>query len=147
MKRIMFVGPVGVGKTSLICALKGQGQIARKTQAIGFEGEMIDTPGEYTQIPRFYSALQVTATEAAVVVLVQAAVTGLPMIPPGFVNIFHRPVIGVINKIDLPQADPEWAMAQMRNAGVTQQVFLVSAATGQGLAELYQHIREYGKQQ
>ena len=73
MQKVMLVGPVGVGKTSLIHALQKDSQKAQKTQSICFYDGAIDTPGEYAQIPRFYSALMVTAMQASVVVIVQDA--------------------------------------------------------------------------
>ncbi|MGL5514876.1 MAG: EutP/PduV family microcompartment system protein, partial [Sporomusa sp.] len=52
----MLVGPVGAGKTSLINALNQNCNKAEKTSSISFSDGAIDTPGEYAQMPRFYSA-------------------------------------------------------------------------------------------
>ena len=43
MKKIMFVGPVGVGKTTLTQRLKGLELSYFKTQAIEFYDAIIDT--------------------------------------------------------------------------------------------------------
>ena len=64
MKKIMFVGPVGVGKTTLTQRLKGLELSYFKTQAIEFYDAIIDTPGEFLQHRKYYNALNVTATEA-----------------------------------------------------------------------------------
>lgn len=141
MARIMLIGPVGAGKTSLIHFLQGNAAGAAKTQAISFSDAAIDTPGEYSQIPRFYPALLVTAMEASLVVIVQDAAGRTSAVPPGFANMFSRPVIGVITKIDLPDADREKAAAFLSQAGVTT-VFLVSVKTGAGMKDFCHYLGE-----
>jgi len=141
---IMLVGPVGAGKTSLLHALQHSVSKAEKTQTILFCDGGIDTPGEYAQIPRFYSALMVTAAEAKLILLVQAANDCRVLLPPGFVSMFSRPVVGVITKDDLPEGNREKAKLRLKEAGVREQIFAVSAFTGAGLAELVTHISERG---
>ncbi len=52
MKRIVFVGDVGAGKTTLFNALQGDFDLARKTQAIEFNDEgSVDTPVNISAIP------------------------------------------------------------------------------------------------
>ncbi|MDT8899675.1 EutP/PduV family microcompartment system protein [Anaeroselena agilis] len=140
--KIMVAGPVGVGKTSLIYALKKINSAARKTQAIAFIGDAIDTPGEYAQIPRFYSALMVTSLEAEVVLLLSDAADPAVTLPPNFAGMFARPIVGVVTKIDLPCADPAKAESRLRQAGVTAEVFPVSTLSGEGIDALYQFLKE-----
>ena len=47
MKRIILMGAIGCGKTTLCQALQGKELIYDKTQAVEFHTEMIDTPGVY----------------------------------------------------------------------------------------------------
>jgi ethanolamine utilization protein EutP len=141
---IMLIGPVGAGKTSLLNALQHNAGKAEKTQSIRFCAGGIDTPGEYAQIPRFYSALMVTAAQAELILLVQAANDYRVLLPPGFVSMFSRPVIGVITKVDLPETNQDKARLRLQEAGVREKVFPVSAFTGAGLAELMGHISERG---
>jgi ethanolamine utilization protein EutP len=138
----MVVGPAGVGKTSLIYALKKITAAVKKTQAITFIGGAIDTPGEYAQIPRFYSALMVTSLAADVVLLLSDAANPAVAFPPKFAGIFAKPVVGVVTKIDLPAADPAKAGSRLRQAGVLLPVFPVSVVTGEGIGELYQFLEE-----
>jgi len=49
MRKIMFVGSVGVGKTTLTQRLKGLDIQYYKTQAVQFHDSIIDTPGEFLQ--------------------------------------------------------------------------------------------------
>ena len=44
MKKVMFVGPVGVGKTTLTQRLHGLSLDYQKTQTIQFHDSIIDTP-------------------------------------------------------------------------------------------------------
>lgn len=141
---IMLTGPVGAGKTSLMNALQRNCQKAGKTQSICFSGGMIDTPGEYAQIPRFYSALMVTATQAKLVIMVQDSTDFSSPLPPGFASLFPRPVLGVVTKCDLPGADPAKAQTCLKQAGVKEPYFCVSAQTGAGIGELADYLLERG---
>jgi len=138
----MLVGPVGAGKTSLIHALHKDPKQAQKTQSIIFSDGAIDTPGEYAQIPRFYSALMVTAMEASVVVIVQDATDLKVNLPPGFAMMFSRPVIGVVTKIDVPGIDRVKLKSRLLQIGVKEPIFFISAHTGEGLDELAEYFAE-----
>ncbi|WP_325535763.1 EutP/PduV family microcompartment system protein [Sporomusa sp.] len=137
---IMLVGPVGAGKTSLINVLNKSCRKAEKTSSICFSDGAIDTPGEYAQIPRFYSALAVTATNAEIVLMVQDATDFRIALPPGFAAMFPRPVVGVVTKIDAPGANQEDAKLRLFQAGIKEPFFCVSAYTGAGLAELTDYL-------
>lgn len=137
---IMLVGPVGAGKTSLINAINNDCSKAKKTSTICFTDGAIDTPGEYAQMPRFYSALAVTATKATLVLMVQDATDRRITLPPGFAAMFSRPVVGVVTKIDAPGADQEKAKTRLREAGIKEPIYCVSAYTGAGLAELTEYL-------
>jgi len=137
---IMLVGPVGAGKTSLINAINNDCNKAEKTSSICFTNGAIDTPGEYAQMPRFYSALAVTATEATLVLMVQDATDCRITLPPGFTAMFPRPVVGVVTKIDAPGADQEKAKDRLLQAGIKEPFFCVSAYTRTGLAELTEYL-------
>lgn len=144
MGKVMLVGPVGAGKTSLIASLRQESKAVGKTSCIEFHDGAIDTPGEYAQIPRYYSALLVTAVEAGLILVVQDGGDERPTLPPGFVSMFSRPVIGVVTKVDLPGADRERAIARLRDAGVREAVFCVSAHSGEGMQSLLDYIAERG---
>ncbi|HMM21100.1 MAG TPA: EutP/PduV family microcompartment system protein [Selenomonadales bacterium] len=144
MNKVMVIGPAGAGKTSLIAALQGAAAAKGKTQAICFVNGAIDTPGEYAQIPRFYAALLVTSMEAAHLLLAHDAANPAVLIPPGFAKMFARPVWGAATKADLPQADIGRTYRYLRQAGVGEPIFTVSALTGEGISELYQFLAERG---
>lgn len=147
MGKVMVIGPVGAGKTSLIRALQKDDRRVDKTQCIDFADGAIDTPGEYAQIPRFYPALLVTAVEAALILVVQDATDCGMSLPPGFANLFPRPVVGVVTKIDDPRADRKRAEARLSETGVSSILFCVSAYSGEGLTDLRAYLTERGCKQ
>lgn len=138
----MFVGASGAGKTTLIHVLENDCQKVQKTQSITFMDGTIDTPGEYAQIPRFYSALMVTAMESSAVVIVQDGTNLRAALPPGFAGMFTRTVIGVVTKIDAPGIDRERARNCLRQIGVKKPIFFVSAHTGEGLPGFIEYLTE-----
>jgi ethanolamine utilization protein EutP len=142
MQKVMLVGPVGAGKTSLLHVLQKKLNRVEKTQSIVFCDDAIDTPGEYAQIPRFYSALMVTAMEAAMVVIVQDATDLKVNLPPGFATMFSRPVIGVVTKIDVPGIDRGKVKERLLEIGVKEPIFFISSHTGEGISELAEHFEE-----
>ena len=103
----MLIGEIEAGKTTLINALFGKDEEARKTQAIEFEGNGMDTPGEYFSHPRLYSALLCSAQDMSTLVYVHPADRDTCRLPPGFLDVYSgKQVIGVISKTDLPDARP-----------------------------------------
>lgn len=68
MKKIMLIGKTGSGKTTFCQAYKNQELIYKKTQAIDFMDELIDTPGEYIENRVYYKALIVTSNECDIIV-------------------------------------------------------------------------------
>ena len=67
MKRVMVVGQTGAGKTSLLKALGVWEGHVRKTEALAYGPQCIDTPGEFFDIPMFYHVLIQTSIKAAVI--------------------------------------------------------------------------------
>lgn len=143
MKKIMFVGPVGVGKTTLTQRLKGLDITYYKTQAIQFHDAIIDTPGEFLQHRRYYNALTVTAAEADVIGILVAATQQMQTFPQGFSSLFTKPVIGVITKVDLVSDDAalKRAREQLEQAGA-RRVFEVSAVADTGVEALKAYLED-----
>ncbi|MBP2621341.1 EutP/PduV family microcompartment system protein [Streptococcus panodentis] len=141
MKKIMFVGPVGVGKTTLTQRLKGLELNYYKTQAIQFYDAIIDTPGEFLQHRKYYNALSVTATEADVIGLLVEASNQMHTFPQGFSSLFNQEVIGIVTKIDLAESEAalEKARQQLRAAGASQ-IFEISSTQNQGVEQLKKYL-------
>lgn len=144
-KRIMLAGAVNAGKTTLMEALfhsEMPSMKKKKTQSLEYEEHSIDTPGEYTASPFMRGALFATALEADLIVFVQDATTDYIQFPPGFATGFPRRSVGVVTKIDSPDADVERALDIIRNVCVSDpdHIFCVSAKTGEGIPELRAYI-------
>ncbi|WP_291292270.1 EutP/PduV family microcompartment system protein [Enterococcus sp.] len=143
MKRIIFMGAIGCGKTTLCQALQGKELHYDKTQAVEFHAEMIDTPGEFILHRQYYNALNVTAAEADVIGLVQSASETEQIFSPGFGSIFPKKVIGILTKVDLVKEPNQLARVrqQLKNAGATK-VFEVSSVEKTGLQDLINYLEE-----
>ena len=66
MKKLMLIGRVAAGKTTLSQALMGEDIHYDKTQYINYMDTVIDTPGEYTERRETGGALALYAYEADV---------------------------------------------------------------------------------
>ena len=69
MKKLMMIGKVGCGKTTLTQYLNNKELSYKKTQALEIVGDVIDTPGEYVERRSYYQALAVTSVDVDVVLL------------------------------------------------------------------------------
>ena len=81
--------------------------------------------------------------EADVVGLLLSAIEPYSLYPPCVTPIANREVVGIVTKIDHPLADAEQAAEWLRLAGC-EKIFYISAYTGEGVAELLEHLREEG---
>lgn len=143
MRKIMFVGRSEAGKTTLTQALNGGVLDYRKTQCIGHKSVVIDTPGEYAETHRLGRALALYSYEADVVGLLINAAEPCSLYPPGVTSACNRPCIGIVTKIDSPDADVPRASHWLRLAGC-KKIFPVSSYTGEGIWQLLNYLAEPG---
>lgn len=141
MKKIIFIGPVGSGKTTISEAILGQDIEYRKTQAVQVMGDSIlDTPGEYLERVQMRGALMITSADAQVIGLIESATELRSMFPPGYAGSFAKTVIGIVTKTDI--ADEKQIAAaetRLKLAGV-EKIFRVSSITREGLDELLEYL-------
>ena len=135
MKRVIFMGKSGAGKTTLIEALQGEELVYRKTQCIDYSDRFMDTPGEYTEGRELGGALAVYSYEADVVALVVSATDEFCIFPPACAPVANRPVIGVVTQCDAPFARPQTARSWLELCGC-ERVYLTSSTTREGIDEL-----------
>ncbi len=132
MKRMLLIGRTGHGKTTLVQAVNRLDSVYRKTQALEFHPNMVDTPGEYIENRLFYKALIVTSAECDIIALVQACDTEDCIFPPGFASIFPKPVIGIITKADSVFCMEANAIMQLERSGA-KEIYVTSSVTGEGM--------------
>lgn len=140
MKKIILVGRVGTGKTSLTQALSGKKVEYHKTQYVYYGASIIDTPGEYAESREFGAALALYSYEADIVGLLLSAIEPYSLFSPNITCLANREVIGIVTKIDHPEANPKRSAEWLRLAGC-EKVFFVSSKTGEGIDELLSYLK------
>lgn len=113
--RVMIIGGVQAGKSTLMNALLGKDRKANKTQALVFDDWIVDTPGEYIENPMYYRNIMATSLEVTHVIYLQDATSARSVFPPQFSLGIPKIQIGVITKIDAPLADVERAITLLKN--------------------------------
>lgn len=135
--RFILMGGVGAGKTTLLRALEQKDPTTtRKTQMVDYAGWGIDTPGEFVEMGHWRRILVSVSFDAQLIVAIQDATRADSYFPPHYFMTFPQQTIGVITKTDAPQANRERATALLRTAGVTGEIYCVSALTGCGISKL-----------
>jgi GTP-binding protein LepA len=122
--------------------------ITIKAQAVrvywhGNELNLIDTPGHVDFTYEVSRSLQ--ACEGAVLVVDAAQGIEAQTVANAYLAIENNlEIVPVVNKIDLPQADPDAAAAELAElvGGKPEDVLRISAKTGQGVAEVLDAIVE-----
>ena len=146
IKKLMLVGRSEAGKTTLTQALRGENLSYEKTQAVDYSNILIDTPGEYIQSREFGAALALYAYESDIVGLLASATEPYSLFSPNITGMTTREVIGIVTKIDHPDANPDRVENWLRLAGC-EKVFRVSSYTGEGIDDLIEHLSKSNKNQ
>lgn len=131
----MFVGPGKSGKTTLISLLERDGVTIRRLPNMVYRTNTLDTPGSYLESPWMHKHLIAAAQDASCVVMVADAAAKKRAYPPGFAKVFRVPVVGVVTRCDLPDADPKDAKKQLLEAGVLPPIYCVSTKDATAMQE------------
>lgn len=134
--RVMFIGAIGAGKSTLINALLGRQVEAVKTQSLTYYDWIVDTPGEYTENPMYYKSIMATALEVTHVIYLQDATNAKSIFPPGFATGIPKLPIGIVTKADAQDADVDRAIHQLAQVIPRGPIITTSAFTGQGTEEI-----------
>ncbi len=140
MKRLILMGRSEAGKSTLISALKNEKLEYHKTQYVGFDDFIIDTPGEYAETKTLGGALGVYSYESDVIGLVASATEHYTLFPPCIAGLATRPVVGIVTKCDAPDARPDMAEMWLKESGC-ERVFFTSSYENHGIEELLDFIR------
>ncbi|MEE8835864.1 MAG: EutP/PduV family microcompartment system protein [Eubacteriales bacterium] len=143
MKKIALIGRSEAGKTTLTQALKGEKITYHKTQYVNHFDVIIDTPGEYAQTKWLGRALAMFTYEADVVGLLMSAIEPFTLFPPGCTATCNRDVVGIVTKINHPNANREAATGWLKLAGC-RKIFYVDSRRGEGVADILEYLREPG---
>lgn len=139
-RKLMVVGAVGSGKSSLISCLNGKGMDVKKTQSVLYDTLSIDTPGEYMENPCMYKYIIAEAQGVEYVLFIQDAMQRRCVYPPGFAQSFNKKTIGVITKVDTEKVQVEQSKKFLKMVGVKGPIFKTSSKTGYGIQELKQYL-------
>jgi ethanolamine utilization protein EutP len=134
--KVMVIGPIGSGKSTLTKRLLADSTPVTKTQVLTYMDWIIDTPGEYSENPMFYRSLMATSLEAKVLLVIQDATKHQQLLPPNFSQGFPLKPLGVITKIDHPLANLERAKQILRQVLPFSEIFQVSSITLEGISAL-----------
>lgn len=141
MKKLILLGRSESGKTTLTQVLRGKKITYEKTQYINYYNALIDTPGEYAENRELGRALALYAYESDVCGLLVSATEPYCLFPPNITGMANREVIGIVTKVDHPDARPDMAENWLRIAGC-ETIFHTSAKTGQGIRELLEYLNK-----
>lgn len=136
MKKIILIGNVACGKTTICQRLNDMELKYKKTQAVEIYNTTIDTPGEYLENRGFFRSLMITATEADQVLFVQDASREQYYFAPGQASAFTMPVAGVITKTDIATKKQIQDARELLEMTGADPIFEVSAVTGEGIDAL-----------
>lgn len=133
----MIFGGKSSGKTTLLLALEGKDPtLATRSKGIDYSGWGIDISGEYCESGKLRRELVTTALKAKLLIVVQDAASEHLVFPPHYFLMYPHPKIGVVTKMDLPDANPQRATDLLRAVGVDGVIFYVSALSGEGISGL-----------
>ncbi|MDL2267393.1 EutP/PduV family microcompartment system protein [Desulfovibrio sp. OttesenSCG-928-G15] len=135
MKKMMLIGEVGAGKSSLIRAMSDNEFASSRAMSVQYHGPFINTPGEFLENRRFYPAIITASTGCDIMALLQSAERNISLYPPLCCSFFNKHIIGIITKMDSPTARPDRAARFLQSAGV-KELYYVSSVTGEGLDAL-----------
>jgi ethanolamine utilization protein EutP len=140
MKRILLVGNVSCGKTTLCQKINGMKMNYKKTQALEVINQTIDTPGEYLEHRSFFQALVVTAADVDLVLFLQDATQERFMFSPGQATAFPVPVIGVVTKSDIADSTQITQAKELLELAGAFPIFIVSSYADSGIDKLIAYL-------
>lgn len=138
MKKVLLVGGVGAGKSTFRQRLLSEPIEYAKTQALEVYDGIIDSPGEYLERGHYWRALQFTSYDVDLVALLLDPTADATRMPPGFASSFACPVVGVVTKSTLANAEQLAEARDRLEAEGADPVIVVDSLTGAG----FEQVRE-----
>ncbi|MDR0880858.1 MAG: EutP/PduV family microcompartment system protein [Clostridioides sp.] len=144
-KRIMVIGPHGSGKTTLVDYLNGKSGTPRKTPDVIYGKNTIDIPSAYIETTWMYKNLIALSQDASKIVVLVDQSNCREVYSHGFAILFKCPVIGVISKCDLKVENREKCLKQLKNIGISEPYFSISATEKIGIDTLKDYLLGTGE--
>ena len=140
MKKLLMIGTVSCGKTTLSQYLSGMELVYKKTQALDVIGTAIDTPGEYLEHRAYMRNLMVLSADVDYILFLMDPTQERFMYSPVHSASFPVPVIGVVTKIDIATPKQIADAREMLEITGASPIFNISSYTGEGIPELLKYI-------
>nr|WP_317357654.1 EutP/PduV family microcompartment system protein [uncultured Tyzzerella sp.] len=140
MKKIIFIGKTGCGKTTICQKLDELDIKYKKTQSVENYKNSIDTPGEYIENRRLYQALVVTAVDADIIAIVYDPTVDENFIAPNLSSMFTKEVIGIITKINLANESQIKKGEDILKMASVNKIFKVDTIDNVGIMELKDYL-------
>ena len=118
---------------------------SRRTPALVYRGNIMEAPGAYLESPWMRHHLIAAAQDAFCVLMLVDFMGKRDIYPPGFANVFRQPVLGVVTKCSLIQADDvrlDNCRKQLARAGVREPYLITSVVDGIGLEALSREVMD-----
>ncbi|MDO4492440.1 MAG: EutP/PduV family microcompartment system protein [Clostridia bacterium] len=140
MKKILLIGTVACGKTTLCQRLNGMKQDYKKTQAVEVINHTIDTPGEYLEHRALLRNLFVTAAEVDMVLFLIDPTAERFMYSQGQSAAFPVPVIGVITKCGIATEKQIALSRELLEMTGANPIYAIDSITGEGMEPLIEAL-------
>ncbi len=140
--RLMIIGLVGAGKSTISDLVEGEASDHRHREDCFYRTSCFEVPGSYIENQWMHSILiMLSQNQASAVLLLIDGATGQTLYNSGFARAFNEPCLGVLTKCDLlEESQRERGCALLAEAGCDE-VLCVSAETGEGLDALMTWVR------
>ena len=118
---------------------------SRRTPALVYRGNIMEAPGAYLESPWMRHHLIAAAQDAFCVLMLVDFMGKRDIYPPGFAKVFRQPVLGVVTKCRLIQADDGrlgHCRKQLARAGVREPYLITSVVDGIGLEALSREVMD-----
>lgn len=145
-KRVLLIGRRNCGKTDLVNHLNGDKRSLLPTQVVTYRGEFIDVPGSYLETPDLFCHIIAVGQDARLVLMLIDQTEMGESYAPGFAQVFHVPVLGVITKGAFNRQNRKRCEEQLDRAGVWSPYYVVDTSTQCGIASLQQRLEQCPKE-
>ncbi len=134
--KAILLGAIDAGKTTLLHALLGRTSTPLKTQTLGYQDWIVDTPGEYTENPMYHQSIMATALEVTHVVYIEDATATKSIFPPAFSGGIPKLAIALVTKSDAADADVDKAIERLKRVVIEGPIIISSAWDKTGIEHL-----------